>query len=162
MSSGSSIVICMVARPSCQLSQEQLSSATRPSASSTGPCARARYAQVPGFSAPAGTGPSARACDRPWPHPNPSHPRRSLCRALLLKLEVRCCLKVGISYESPFQLCSNESLRCWALTPLHRIAREVFTATSLLTFRFAGPFPLMQNTTSLSLPTTRSILQLIA
>ena len=28
MSSGSSIVICMVARPSCQLSQEQLSSAT--------------------------------------------------------------------------------------------------------------------------------------
>jgi hypothetical protein len=25
-----------------------------------------------------------------------------LCRALLLKLEVRCCLKVGISYESPF------------------------------------------------------------
>jgi hypothetical protein len=34
------------------------------SASSTGSCAKARYTQVPGFSAP-GTGPSARACDRP-------------------------------------------------------------------------------------------------
>jgi hypothetical protein len=40
MSSGNSIVVCMVARPSCQLSQEQLSSAARASASSTGSCAR--------------------------------------------------------------------------------------------------------------------------
>jgi len=64
MSSGSSIVICMVAGPPCQLSQEQLSMATRAGASSTGSCAKARYAQVPGCSAPAGTGPSARACDR--------------------------------------------------------------------------------------------------
>ena len=64
-SSGSSIVICMVSRPSCQLSQEQLSTATRIGASSTGSCAKARYAQVRGFSAPAATVPSARACDRP-------------------------------------------------------------------------------------------------
>jgi hypothetical protein len=52
-------------RSSCHLSQEQLSSATRASASSTGSCAKAQYAQVLGFSAPVGTGPSARACDRP-------------------------------------------------------------------------------------------------
>ena len=54
-----------VARPSCQLSQEQLSTATRFGASSTGSCAKARYAEVPRFGAPAGTGPSALACDRP-------------------------------------------------------------------------------------------------
>jgi hypothetical protein len=53
MSSGSSIVICMVAPPSCRLSQEQLSSATRASVSSTASRPKARYAQVPGFSAPA-------------------------------------------------------------------------------------------------------------
>jgi hypothetical protein len=34
-------------------------------ASSTGSCANARHAQVPGRSAPAGTGPWAPACDRP-------------------------------------------------------------------------------------------------
>jgi NAD(P)-dependent dehydrogenase (short-subunit alcohol dehydrogenase family) len=33
--------------------------------SPAGSCAQTRYAQVPGCSAPAGTGPSARACDRP-------------------------------------------------------------------------------------------------
>ena len=61
----SPIAICMGACPFCQLSQEQLPTATRASASSTGACAKARYAQAPGFSAPADTGPSARACDRP-------------------------------------------------------------------------------------------------
>src|SRR5258708_5433095 len=63
MSSGSPIVICIVACPSRQLPQEQLSSDTRTGASSVGSCANARYAQVPSCNAPAGTGPSSRACD---------------------------------------------------------------------------------------------------
>src|SRR5260370_17504277 len=41
------------------------SPATGTGASSIGSCAKARYAQVPGFSAPAGTGSSAGACNRP-------------------------------------------------------------------------------------------------
>src|SRR5471030_657798 len=38
----------------------------------------------------------------PLPNPSPSHRRRSWCPALPLKLEVRYCPKVGISYQSPF------------------------------------------------------------
>jgi len=65
MSSGSSIVICMVASPSCQLSQEHLSSATRTWRIQPWIMPQAPYPQVPGCSAPAGTDPSARACDIP-------------------------------------------------------------------------------------------------